>query len=206
VTRSLAEALPQFAELVERAELVAAIAILGATWWADPRHPLPVQAAARAMAPVSLVNLLGGRRRAATSRSSPSLCPCPGTGGRDRPGSLDRVGHLRRRLRRRVFPSVVADVRRSNSALRWHNGPAGADHDAADKGSGRLCRQSPIEGSAVGRVDNPQVFRQAVRVEARRRGLRVRTGIADRDPNVVRACDPDWRRRTRITRERADVR
>jgi hypothetical protein len=49
------------------------------------------------------------------------------------------------------------------------------------------------KGSAVGRVDNPQVFRQAVRVEARRRGLRVRTGIADQDPNVVWACDPNWK-------------
>lgn len=49
------------------------------------------------------------------------------------------------------------------------------------------------KGSAVLRVDDPQVFRQAVRVEARRHHVRVRTGIADRDPNVVWACDPDWK-------------
>jgi hypothetical protein len=48
-------------------------------------------------------------------------------------------------------------------------------------------------GSAVLRVDDPQVFRQAVRVEARRRGVRVRTGTAGQDPNVVWACDPDWK-------------
>ncbi len=49
------------------------------------------------------------------------------------------------------------------------------------------------KGSAVLRVDDPQVFRQAVRVEARRRRVRVRTGIAGRDLNVVWACDPDWK-------------
>lgn len=49
------------------------------------------------------------------------------------------------------------------------------------------------KGSAVLRVDDAQGFRQAVRVEARRRGVRVRTGIASRDPNVVWACDPDWK-------------
>jgi hypothetical protein len=49
------------------------------------------------------------------------------------------------------------------------------------------------KGSAVLRVDDAQVFRQAIRVEARRRGVRVRTGIAGRDPNVVWACDPDWK-------------
>lgn len=49
------------------------------------------------------------------------------------------------------------------------------------------------KGAAVIRVDDAQVFRQAVRVEARRRGVRVRTGIASRDPNVVWASDPDWK-------------
>jgi hypothetical protein len=49
------------------------------------------------------------------------------------------------------------------------------------------------KGSAVVRVADPQVFRQAVRVEARQRGLRVRTGVAGQDPNVVWACDPDWK-------------
>jgi hypothetical protein len=49
------------------------------------------------------------------------------------------------------------------------------------------------KGSAVLRVDDSQVFRQAVRVEARRRGVRVRTGIAAQDPNVVWACDPNWK-------------
>ena len=48
------------------------------------------------------------------------------------------------------------------------------------------------KGSAMIRVDNPEVFRQAVRVEARRRRLRVRTGVAAQDPNVVWACDPKW--------------
>jgi hypothetical protein len=48
------------------------------------------------------------------------------------------------------------------------------------------------KGSAVIRVDSPEVFRQAVRMEARRRRLRVRTGIADQDPNIVWACDPTW--------------
>lgn len=47
------------------------------------------------------------------------------------------------------------------------------------------------KGSAAVRTDDPQAFRQAVRVEARRRGLRVRTGVADRDPNLVWAYDPD---------------
>ncbi len=49
------------------------------------------------------------------------------------------------------------------------------------------------KGSAVLRVNEPQAFRQAIRVEARRRGMRVRTGIAGQDPNVVWACDPDWK-------------
>src|SRR3981081_2044301 len=49
------------------------------------------------------------------------------------------------------------------------------------------------KGSAVLRVDDPQVFRQAVRVEARRRRVRVRTGLAGPDPNVVWACDPEWK-------------
>jgi hypothetical protein len=49
------------------------------------------------------------------------------------------------------------------------------------------------KGSAVSRVDDPQVFRQAVRVEARRRGQRVRTGVTDRDSHVVWACDPSPR-------------
>ena len=48
------------------------------------------------------------------------------------------------------------------------------------------------KGSAVLRVDDTQLIRQAVRVEARRRGVRVRTGIAGRDPKVVWAYDPDW--------------
>jgi hypothetical protein len=47
------------------------------------------------------------------------------------------------------------------------------------------------KGSAVVRVDEPQVFRQAVRVEARRRGNRVRTGIASQDLNTVWAVDPE---------------
>jgi hypothetical protein len=47
------------------------------------------------------------------------------------------------------------------------------------------------KGSAVARVDEPQVFRQAVRVEARRRGLRVRTGVASRDRHTVWAVDPE---------------
>ncbi len=47
------------------------------------------------------------------------------------------------------------------------------------------------KGSAVARVDEPQVFRQAIRVEARRRGVRVRTGTAAQDPQVVWACDPN---------------
>ncbi len=49
------------------------------------------------------------------------------------------------------------------------------------------------KGSAVVRVDEPQVFRQAVRVEARRRGIRVRTGIASQDRDTVWAVDPDWK-------------
>jgi hypothetical protein len=49
------------------------------------------------------------------------------------------------------------------------------------------------KGSAVVRVDEPQVFRQAVRVEARRRGIRVRTGIASQDRNTVWAVDPEWK-------------
>lgn len=47
------------------------------------------------------------------------------------------------------------------------------------------------KGSAVVRVDDPQVFRHAVRVEARRRGLRVRTGVASQDHHTVWAVDPD---------------
>lgn len=49
------------------------------------------------------------------------------------------------------------------------------------------------KGSAVVRVDEPQVFRQAVRVEARRRGIRVRTGIASQDRNTVWAVDQEWK-------------
>ncbi len=49
------------------------------------------------------------------------------------------------------------------------------------------------KGSAVVRVDEPQVFRQAVRVEARRRGIRVRTGTASQDRNTVWAVDPEWK-------------
>ena len=49
------------------------------------------------------------------------------------------------------------------------------------------------KGSAVVRVDEPQVFRQAVRVEARRRGVRVRTGTASHDPLTVWAIDPGWK-------------
>jgi hypothetical protein len=49
------------------------------------------------------------------------------------------------------------------------------------------------KGSAVSRVDDPQVFRQAVRVEARRRRVRIRTGVTDRNPHVVWACDPSAR-------------
>jgi hypothetical protein len=49
------------------------------------------------------------------------------------------------------------------------------------------------KGSAVLRVDDPRLFRRAVRLEARRRHVRVRTGIAGRNPNVVWACDPDWK-------------
>jgi hypothetical protein len=49
------------------------------------------------------------------------------------------------------------------------------------------------KGSAVMRVDEPQVFRQAVRVEARRRGIRVRTGIASQDRNTVWAVDREWK-------------
>jgi hypothetical protein len=48
------------------------------------------------------------------------------------------------------------------------------------------------KGSAVARVDEPQVFRQAIRVEARRRGVRVRTGTAAQDPRWLWACDPNW--------------
>jgi hypothetical protein len=48
------------------------------------------------------------------------------------------------------------------------------------------------KGSAVTRADDPQAFRQAVRVEARRRGLYVRTGVANQDRHVVWACDPTW--------------
>lgn len=48
------------------------------------------------------------------------------------------------------------------------------------------------KGSAVVHVDEPQVFRQAVRVEARRRRIRVRTGIASRDRKTVWAVDPEW--------------
>jgi hypothetical protein len=49
------------------------------------------------------------------------------------------------------------------------------------------------QGSAVVRVDEPQLFRRAVRVEARRRGVRVRTGIAGQDRNTVWAVDPEWK-------------
>jgi hypothetical protein len=49
------------------------------------------------------------------------------------------------------------------------------------------------KGSAVLRADEPQVFRHAVRVEARRRGIRVRTGIASQDRNTVWAVDPEWK-------------
>ncbi len=48
------------------------------------------------------------------------------------------------------------------------------------------------KGSAVARVDGPQVFSQAIRVEARRRRVRVRAGTAAQDPQVVWACDPNW--------------
>ncbi len=47
------------------------------------------------------------------------------------------------------------------------------------------------KGYAVERVDEPQVFRQAIRVEARRRNIRVRTGTAARDAHAVWACDAD---------------
>jgi hypothetical protein len=50
------------------------------------------------------------------------------------------------------------------------------------------------KGSAVVGVDQPQVFRQAVRMEARRQGIRVRTGIASHDPKTVWAVVPEWRR------------
>jgi len=50
------------------------------------------------------------------------------------------------------------------------------------------------KGSAALRVDDPQDFRQAVRVEALRRRIRVRTGVAGQDPNAVWACDLDWKR------------
>jgi hypothetical protein len=49
------------------------------------------------------------------------------------------------------------------------------------------------KGSAVIRTEQPEVIRQAARAEARRRGLRVQTGIASHDPNAVWACDPDWK-------------
>jgi hypothetical protein len=49
------------------------------------------------------------------------------------------------------------------------------------------------KGVAVARVDDTRAFRQAVRVEARQQHLRVRTGIASQDPQVVWACDLNHR-------------
>lgn len=49
------------------------------------------------------------------------------------------------------------------------------------------------KGSAVIRTEQPEVFRQAVRTEARRRGMRVRTGVASHDSSAVWACDPEWK-------------
>jgi hypothetical protein len=49
------------------------------------------------------------------------------------------------------------------------------------------------KGVAAASVDDPRAFRQAVRVEARQQHLRVRTGIARQDPQVVWACDLDHR-------------
>src|ERR1700736_6109610 len=49
------------------------------------------------------------------------------------------------------------------------------------------------KGSAVVRVDEPQLFRRAIRLEARRRGGRVRPGIASQDRNTVWAVDPEWK-------------
>src|SRR5207249_125827 len=49
------------------------------------------------------------------------------------------------------------------------------------------------KGSAVCQIDDPSAFRQAVRTEARRRRVRVRTGVASHDANTVWAVVPDWK-------------
>jgi len=48
------------------------------------------------------------------------------------------------------------------------------------------------KGAAAARMEDVEVFRQAVRAEARRLRLRVRTGLARYDPHVVWPCDLNW--------------
>jgi hypothetical protein len=73
---------------------------------------------------------------------------------------------------------TVASVRRSNSALRWHDEQAGADHDAADEGSGRLCRQPPIEGLCSG---------------SRRQPAGLSPGCSRRGPQAWAVCSDGYR-------------
>ena len=101
---------------------------------------------------------------------------------------------------------LVQDGREGINATLTHDGAAGRTSRYDDSVSKLVPIKTPLtdevavfvgtiqsQGYAVRRVDDPQVFRQAVRVEARRRGQRVQTGVTDQDPHVVWACDPSSR-------------